>query len=302
MKKLLTLVSLFIFFNPAYSQESDQKQHPLKDLVVLSNSIPSEFTYMIKHLKSSPLSDTDAARVVNAITNINTELAKTPTSNIMFLFKSEIYKGILNNQYMKQKSLLQASTSLLESIKHKLEKHKIVYTDFSKWTIQSIIKDFDPYLEKNFINEYQNIRRNNSVGQMKARRLTKIMKYLSPWFNAIDKNTPEEFNRINTQVIIDTIERISKKTYYFKTFVGKLEKAEEQILFKIPNITIAQPKEIEEGPSSLSEEAKMRKEQAKKDIENLEDSELSGASEEIDKIEEQVEEGEETESEAEDSE
>jgi hypothetical protein len=278
--KILVLLSFF-FIHLAIA---DEEKHPLEKYTVLSDSLPTEFVLMINHLKKSSLTQDDLQRIIAASKLINSELANTPKPNIMFLFKSEIYKGILNNQYMKQKSLLQASTGLLESVKHKLNKHKIVYTDFSKWMINAIIKDFDPYLEKNFINQYQNIKRTNSTGLMKAKRLTKIMKYLSPWFNAIDKNTPEEFNKLNTQVIIDTLERISKKTYYFKTFTGPLQPNEAQALLVIPEIKTK--KETQEVPDekSLKDLSSERKEEAKKAVENLGEEDLSGASEVIDEI------------------
>lgn len=278
--KILVLLSFF-FIHLAIA---DEEKHPLEKYTVLSDSLPTEFVLMINHLKKSSLTQDDLQRIIAASKLINSELANTPKPNIMFLFKSEIYKGILNNQYMKQKSLLQASTGLLESVKHKLNKHKIVYTDFSKWMINAIIKDFDPYLEKNFINQYQNIKRTNSTGLMKAKRLTKIMKYLSPWFNAIDKNTPEEFNKLNTQVIIDTLERISKKTYYFKTFTGPLQPNEAQALLVIPEVKTKNETQEVPDEKSLKDLSSERKEEAKKAVENLGEEDLSGASEAIDEI------------------
>ncbi len=150
MKNIILSLLCFLAFN-VYAQE--EQKHPLTDYMVVSEQLPTEFNLMIQHLKQSKLTQEELERLILSSELINKELANTPGPNIMFLFKSEIYKGILNNQYMKQNSLLQASTSILESTKHKLEKNKVSYTDFSKWIIQSIINDFNPFLEKNFINQ-----------------------------------------------------------------------------------------------------------------------------------------------------
>lgn len=279
-----SLLSLLLISN-IHAQE--EEKHPLTQYMVVSEQLPTEFNLMIEHLKQSKLTQDDLERLISASELINKELATTPEPNIMFLFKSEIYKGILNNQYMKQNSLLQASTSILESTKHKLEKNKVSYTNFSKWIIQSIIKDFDPFLEKNFINQYQNIKRSNSAGMLLAKRLQKVMKYLAPWLNAIDKHVPEDFNKLCTKIIIDTIERISKKTYYFKTFTGELEPDSEKQLIAVPAFETKErvtSKVTDE--KSLKEEATERKKDAQEDVEDLDSDDLSGASEEIDKLDE----------------
>lgn len=278
----------------------EEEKHPLDKYTVVSDQLPTEFNLMIEHLKKSKLTQAELERIIAASELINKELATTPGPNIMFLFKSEIYKGILNNQYMKQNSLLQASTSILESTKHKLEKNKVSYTNFSKWIIQSIIKDFDPFLEKNFINQYQNIKRSNSAGMLLAKRLQKIMKYLAPWLNAIDKHVPEDFNKLCTKIIIDTIERISKKTYYFKTFTGDLEPDSEKELIAIPAIKVKSTVTSKEtDDKSLKDEAKERKKDAEADVQDLDSDDLSGASEEIDKLDEDTQSEEEEDEESE---
>lgn len=282
--KLTIIFFLFFSFLGQKVIAQEEQKHPLSGYKVLSDLIPIEFTFMVDHLKQTKLSDEDLERIISASELINSELAKTPGPNIMFLFKSEIYKGILNNQYMQQNSLLQASTSILESTRHKLKKNNIVYTQFSKWVIESILRDFDPFLKKNFINQYQNIKRSNSKEMLLAKRLQKRMKYLAPWLNAIDNMSPEDFNSLCTNIIIDTIERISKKTYYFKTFSGKLESDSEKELLAIPEIKIKRQKEKSPKEKSLKEEAKNRKEEALKEVQDLDSDDLSAASAEIDKL------------------
>lgn len=283
MKVFLILFVILTSFSNSFA---DDEKHPLDNYTILSEAVPTEFKLMINHLKQSELDFESLQRISAASSLINEELSTTPSTNIMFLFKSEIYKGILNNQYMKKTSLLQASTSILQSTKHKLQKHSIAYSAFAKWLIESIIKDFNPYLAKNFINQYQNVKRSNSANMLKARRLQKTMKYLAPWLNAIDKNTPEDFNKLLTKIIIDTIERISKKTYYFKTFSSKLEPESSENIFIVPKI-----KELESINTSepivgktLKEESKQRKKEAEDAIKSINTDDLSGASSEIDNI------------------
>lgn len=285
MKKKLILVFIVSLFQSVLYAEEDK--HPLANFILLSEAVPTEFSLMIEHLQHSELNTKQLKRFIVATELINKELSRTPNTNIMFLFKSEIYKGVLNNQYMKHNSLLQASTSILESTRHKLKKHHIVYTDFSKWIINSLLEDFRPFLKKNFINQYQNVKRSNSVGMIRAKRLQKIMKYLSPWLSAFDKNIPEDFNKLCTKIIIDTIERISRKTYYFKTFTGHLVPQPETNLFAIPQIKFNDKKvSIPGDEKSLKEEAEERKEKAEKTIKSLDPDDLSGASSDIDKLQE----------------
>lgn len=283
LNKVLFLFSIFCFFN-AYSQ-ADEKS-PLETLKSQSKGVPSELNLMISHLKESQLSEDQVIKIIATLNLINDDMKSIPQANTMFLLKSEIYKGILTNQYLKQGNVLQISLGVIKSMKANLKKHSIIYTTFSKWLIESFLKDFDPFLEKNFINNYQSIKRSDYKGQLQVKKLNKILKYHSAWINAINNYSPEEFNHLCTKIILDTTERISKKTYYFKTFYGSVEKNPEEDLFNIPNYTPkAQSKQsLEEADKTLKEQAQDRKKAAEQTVKNLEADDLSELSQEIDKI------------------
>ena len=114
--------------------------------------------------------------------------------------------------------------------------------------------------------------------------ILKVIKYNSPLLESFLTLTPERFNKLSTDIVLDVFDRISKKSYYFLTYQGKLNKAEETILFSIPEI-LPQPKEVKPLKSiDLQEESKLKVEEAKKAIQAIEGDDLSGASEEIDNI------------------
>lgn len=284
-KKYFVII-FFMFLSTFVLAEDSNEKNPLEEFVVLSKSVPSEIIMMVGHLKESTLNREQIETVFATAALINSDLQGVPMPNIMFLFKSEAYRGILTNQYLKQGNILQMSVGVLKSAKAKLKKHSVAYTNFSKWLIESFIKDFDPFLDKNFLNEYQNLKRSDYNGQLKVKRLNKVLKYHSSWLNVIDQYTPEEFNELCTKIIVDTFERISKKTYYFKTFYGKVEKSQDDILFSIPKYSPPKTESaLQEDTKSLKEQAQERKKTAQKDVKNLDSDDLSGASEEIDKIE-----------------
>jgi hypothetical protein len=285
MKSWLMMMSVF-FILKASAEVSLQQKHPLEGFAIISDAVPVEVELMLGHLKSSELEVSQIQKILSYTGVINQELALTPVTNIMFLLKSEIYRAILNNQYLRHGNILQISTSILENTKQKLQKHNVVYTQFSKWIIESILSDFDSFLEKNFINTYQNISANDNSGQLKVARLNKILKYTSPWLNAIDYMSPEDFNSLCTNVIIDALESISRKTFYFKTYTNILSKNESQSLFAIPEVKIEKAAAASiESPATLKEESESRKEIALETVKDLDAQDLSPISPELGNIE-----------------
>lgn len=247
------------------------------ELKVLSDSIPYEVELMFKHIKYSSLSKAENEKLRANLTLLNEDLGALDKRNILFLFKSEIYKGIFTNQYLKLNSKLQISSSVIDSTKKKLAKHKVVYSLFSQWTIQSILNDLEPFLEDSFINRYQNVNRGNSKDVLKSRKLVKIYKYISPFLAAFLNKSPEDFNTLQKNIILDTFSRIALKSYYFQIHYIKGAKADAP-LFSIPS----EKQTIKEASDSSAMQKKQSSEQATELIESLGEEDLSTASEKID--------------------
>ncbi len=285
MKKLFLILSLFCTSTFAY-QVSDEAPHPLSNFSIASDSVPYEFEVMLNHLKKQKLSTEQLSIIITRAHQLNKDLSKVAKKDLMFLLKSETYKGILSSQYLNLNNKLQMSSSVYKSAFQKQQKHKLIYSSFSTWVIEAILKDFEPYLINNFINKYQSVKRTDTKGLIKARKLLKIIKYNSPILESFLTLTPERFNELSTNIIIDVFERVSKKSFYFATYYGKLTKSETFALFNIPEIKTPQASSNQKEATSIEQESKQQKLEAKKAIQVLEDNDLSGASTEIDKISE----------------
>jgi len=284
MIKQIFLLSLFLL-SIAFAAGT-----PLKKLAVASKKTPYELELITKHISASKLNKEQIERVLASTSLINKDLQKVDKYNLMFLIKSEIYKGIFNNQYLKKDNRLQISSTVISSTNHKLKKHSIIYSDFSKWIIKAVLSDLAPYEAGNFINRYQNISRSNAKELLKAKKLLKVLNYISPWLNAFNNLQPEQFNQLGTDLSIDLLEQISKKSYYFLTFASQFEKVQNELIFFIPDYNFnAPPSDLdhlqeEEDNQSLKEQAAVRKQEAKKSIESIQVDDLSGLSNEIDKL------------------
>jgi hypothetical protein len=241
---------------------------------------------MFDHITNSKLSIGEQEKFSANLDLLNDDLSSLDKRNLLFLFKSEIYKGIFTNQYLRSDTKLQLSTSVVDSAKKKIESNKVIYTKYSLWTIQSILNDITPFLEDNFLNRYQSISRGNSKDVLKAKKLKKIFKYVSPFLGAFLNKSPEEFNQLQKNIILDTFSRIALKSFYYQTLYIKGAKADTK-LFSIPIVKHKKPltPQVEKKEMTLNDESIANTIEAKKIIDSIGSDEMSTASEAIDQIE-----------------
>jgi hypothetical protein len=252
------------------------------ELKVISDSIPYEVELMFDHINESKLSQKENELFIADLDLLNDDLSSLDKRNLLFLFKSEIYKGIFTNQYLKSDTKLQLSSSVINAIKKKIDKNKVVYTKYSLWTIESILNDLTPFMEDNFINRYQNINRGNSKDVLKAKKLKKIFKYVSPFLAAFLNKSPELFNLLQKNIILDTFSRIALKSFYYQTHYIKGAKADNN-LFSLPKAILKVPVvKVDKGEMTLKAKSMINKKEAKKLIDSIEKDEMSGASQSID--------------------
>lgn len=277
--KTLTLM-LFLFTTTAFT-----KDLPLKDLVVISDKAPIELKLMTQHLAKYTTDREDIFKVISYCNLINKDLKTSSKKNVFFMLKAEIYRGILRNQYLQFDNKLQVSSSLLNSIEQKLDKYDIVYSDFSKWIIKSILADLQPYIADNFIDQYQGISRLDIKKQEMVTRLKKVLSYITTWLEKIEKLTPENFNELVKNISMDTLHHISSRTYYFNTFSKIYKQTQETDTFKVPKVKLEITSNEVAKDKDLNESREQAKKDAKKIIEKIDADDMSGASEEIDKLE-----------------
>jgi len=272
---LLTLYSLSSFaMNDTYLSN-----------LQLTENVSEELNIVITHLNTNEVSLEQAQTVAAACTLINNDVKSMDKVNLLFLLKSEIYKGLLNNQYLSYSDSIQISEVIIKSIEEKFKKYKITYSPFAVWIFESLIKDLAPYRRDNFINRFQTVSRTNMKEKAMALELTKALKYISPWVIAIESKTPEEFNETLTLISIDILKLISRKTYFFKEFASKYSANVRDGLFIIPQIKIEPTTNLDAAPDSLDEIKEQKKEKAKETIETLENTQdIEGSKKALDNL------------------
>jgi hypothetical protein len=256
------------------------------ELKVISDSVPYEVELMFDHIKSSNLSSQENELLSANLDLLNDDLSSLNKRNLLFLFKSEIYKGIFTNQYLKTATKLQLSIAVINTTKKKIETNKVIYTKYSLWTIQSILNDLSPFMENNFLNRYQNINRGNVKDVLKAKKLSKVFKYVSPLLGAFLDKSPEEFNILQKSIILDTFSRIALKSFYFQTLYIKGATTDSK-LFSLPKKMEKEPMppKLSTDDMTLKDESRSKKEEAVKVMDSIGSDEMSSASKAIDEIE-----------------
>lgn len=258
------------------------KAPALQGLTTISEKAPKELELLTMHLVKYVKTSQDVDKVIGYCNLINQDLQKTPKKNVFFMLKSEVYRGILRNQFLKKENTIQVSNSILLSIEQKLNKYDIVYSDFSKWIITSILEDISTFRKDGFIDQYQRINRSDFEQQKRYNKLKKTLSYISPWIEKIEKLTPESFNNLVKDVGIDILWYISSRTYYFGTFSSKYKQSINSNIFNIPKIQNNAPNQT--TPNTMDAEFKKRTNDTIEILEKIEVDDMSPASNQIDQI------------------
>lgn len=281
MKRLFTLLIIFYAHN-VFAQD----EILLLEKLTLEDSFSEELKIITSHLAKNPIERDRAEEAIAAMKIVNSDILKMDSVNLLYLVKSEIYKGLLNNQYLAYNNSIQVSSVILKSIREKMKKYDLNYSDMAKWIFESIEKDLAPYEKDSFIDTYQTVGGGNVKLRAKAMELTKALKYIAPWVIAYESKTPEEFNHLLTNICVDILIQLSRKTYFFSEFTSKFSSNQRDPIFKLP--TLPQKDEVILGPApdaSLKAQSKKNKEKAKDTIETLENTQdLEGSSQAIDKL------------------
>jgi hypothetical protein len=276
--KIIILLSLFSLVSLA------QEDRLLSGLSLI-DTVSEELRIIVQHLNYSDISKEQAQEVITACELINNDTTHMDSINLLFLIKSEIYKGLLNNQYLSYGDSIQISEVIVKSIEEKFKKFKISYSPFAQWIFNSIIEDLKPYREDNFLNRYQTVSRTNMKEMSKSLNLQKALKYISPWIIALESQTPEMFNNTLTSISIDIFKLISRKTYFFKEFSYKFSERQRDGIFQIPKLDMGLEAKPEIPDSSLQKKKEETKEAAKEAMKVLENTkETTGQKEAIDQL------------------
>lgn len=272
MKRLLFLILFpsFLYAQISFNQEL----------------VPYEMELMIKHLEKFPsefeLPLSDELKIINQ------DMSLANKDETYFLFKSEIYKQILDSEILKlEASSIRVTTTLIKNAKSKLDANKLIYSDFSQWIILSITSDLNEFVSDGFLDRSENIDRSNEKDLLRLKNLQKILGYLSPWLETFTRLTPQQFNQMVSKLSRTTVHKIAQKTSFFQSFSLKLGESTAKSLFTIPFNSNTETTSSEEGLTesapTLIEESRSRKEDAQNSLKDIE-ADPSEASELIDNL------------------
>lgn len=264
MKKMIFMV--FISFQ-AFSIEPPF----LKGLVVKQKGFSSELEVMVDQLsKSKMITYKEAQEIADAARVSNVDLSKAPKSNALFLIKSEIYKSLLENSFLPQKSRLTLSSSLIKTLDAKLKKHRLIYGPFSKWIMDSIKTELSSYMADDFIDKYQSVSGNDIKARTRAMELERLAKYLGPWILEFLDRSPEEFNALTDLVAGASLKSLARKGFYFANFSDDYSSSFGEELFSVPSLKgPIESKAQESKDKGLKEIKADRLEKGKADVQEL---------------------------------
>lgn len=288
MKKLKGIRFFLLSLTLVLSAEtSPLLAQELSGLKVNMPGFSVELELMLKQLaKSKSVSRARASQVVNAAKVINEDLKSVPRENALFLVKSEIYKALLDNPLVHSGGEIIINEAMLKSVEKKLQSKSIIYGEFAQWIAKSILADLAAYRKDGFISRYQTVSGSDVKERARSLELRKLAKFLSPWLMAINEKSPEEFNKLTTEVAANLMLRIASKTYYFHQFASKYgnsNSAQAVDMLAVPSIE-ASEKEQKLPSTSLKEESHLQELQGKEDLKALEKNELENPSNAIDNL------------------
>lgn len=288
MKKLKGIRFFLLSLTLVLSAEtSPLLAQELSGLKVNMPGFSVELELMLKQLANSKsVSRARASQVVNAAKVINEDLKSVPRENALFLVKSEIYKALLDNPLVHSGGEIIINEAMLKSVEKKLQSKSIIYGEFAQWIAKSILADLAAYRKDGFISRYQTVSGSDVKERARSLELRKLAKFLSPWLMAINEKSPEEFNKLTTEVAANLMLRIASKTYYFHQFASKYgnsNSAQAVDMLAVPSIE-ASEKEQKLPSTSLKEESHLQELQGKEDLKALEKNELENPSNAIDNL------------------
>ncbi|MBD65194.1 MAG: hypothetical protein CME62_08305 [Halobacteriovoraceae bacterium] len=276
MKRVFLLCVLVM--NPFYLQASVMGQIKVNPKIsaILQQA-------MINHLDQVDLTLAQKENTITHLQTINENLKFVDQANIQAFLFSEFFKSFhqfANSPEHQVKAYI--SNSNLIAAKEKLNQYKSLYTDFAKFHIQDQIKNFEPLVKDNVLNNYKNITKREQIKEEQRERIQLLNKHVGPWIMQFMRLKSEQFNAMCTQHILRYFENMANVSRFFKKSIPTQT---ENILFILPDQSTLETL-TEPAPTASKEEALIQN--SPKDVEDLEVEPSEAAGEEINKLMDKV--------------
>lgn len=261
-----------------------------KDFTLVNDRAPLEFRVLFETMKANLKEPADQVRLVAYCERINNGLAPLKRDQAFFLFKSEIYKTLLEWRF--PNSHFQPNPHSLKRIRDNLENGRSVYTPFAQWVLESLTADYVPFEKSGVFNL--------SAGQQAALtgvkmqdllKLKRVMRFTRGWLEAADNLSIADFNALTQELAWRVLERVNEKAQLFSRFSAHSLQNIKVETFNIPQTAMPSIQKLP-GPSAPltpSAQGKAVQEAAKASVDKIQVTPADVPSEEmseaIDKVE-----------------
>jgi hypothetical protein len=252
-------------------------------------AIPKVTPYLLNvslnHLQTENIPPNLSQKIIKSLETINENIEKLKRADQTFFIISEMYKSILNFKFKTISSTDTLSTVQIKSISKRLELNKVIYSSFAQFIIQSTILDFKDFIKDDYFDNFQALKNTRSSSYLKENKLKKILKYSGQWVNIISSTTPNQFNKICTELLVSFLKNAAIQSKIFLLHAPQLVVA-TPILTGFPSVKIQSfmAKDFSNLPvDQISAPVETRRE-ALETVKQLEIDPVERASEDIDAI------------------
>ena len=170
------------------------------------------FVYDINHY----FTPEQKKNIIPTLNLINEDAKYYDKFNLFSFINGEFYKFYLNDSQFINASKDKLSVSLINQFEKKYLENELVYTNMSKFIINSIRDDLKSLNKNNFVLHYQNKARKESKNYIQIKKLKLIEKYVVPWMNLTIIKSAENFNKMMSEKIFEFLTDITKRMKILK--------------------------------------------------------------------------------------
>ncbi len=241
--KVLLFIILSVLNNftlLAYNQEAFQLNE---------QRAPYLLQLTIKHLAehfSKP--SLDQEQLIIELKNLNQYSQNIDQEMLVYLTHFQINQAILNQNLNQGYQSNTVTTNDIKEINSKIKKFKELYSDLSLYILTESIADFSTFIDKGVLDKIQSQTPQNQNMLTLKNELKSVIKYSGKWLNNAISLTPEQFNRVVSQVILPALKSLNESLLSVKNYINPDRNFDKVEI--LPQIQIWDKKSQPESPST----------------------------------------------------
>lgn len=258
-----------------------------KDFKALSDRVPHEFSMLFDSLKIEIKTPSEKLRMVALCKDLNDNLGFLKKEHIFVLMKTEIIKSTLEYKFSKVRQF-DMNNLLVTRLENDYNSKKQYLNGFSRWIWQSILAELHHRQKMGLITSMSfDAGRFEGAKKQEALRFQRYLTYLFPWIDKMDSLDAAGFNKLSKTVSWSVLERINARSVLFKRYASTATGDTQTVVINIPQKLInLHPEDIknmqnDQMPLSLSDQSKIEKAEATKEIDKVTPLDMSTMSDDL---------------------